>query len=110
MKSLKFFLIAFFSVSIAWASGSTASGTIGDRGTRPTPNSFSINTGNKDWVKFNNIEGRKVEFYFKDRTNVSNGLYKVDVNEIDQRVIDALKKSQINRSWQVIPAEEVEEK
>lgn len=108
MKNFKFILMAFFSFSIAWAGGSGGGATMGDRGTRPTPSSISVNTGNKDWVKFNNIEGRKVEFYFKDRTNVSNGLYKADVNEIDQRVINALKKSQVNRSWQVVPAEEVE--
>ena len=108
MKKIFSTLIILLCASNAWAGGS--GGGVSTGGTRPTPNNFSVNALKKDWVKFNNVDGRKVEFYFKDRANLNSGLYKVDVNEIDARVVEALQRSELNKSWQAIQAGESEQK
>lgn len=105
MKKIFTTVILLFCTANSWASGT---GGIATGGTRPTPSNFSVNTFNKDWVKLNNVEGRKVEFYFKDRANLNSGLYKVDVKEIDPRIVEALQRSELSKSWQPIKVEEAE--
>lgn len=99
MKMLLCFVTAILVVSNSWAGGAGSSST---GGTRPTPNSLNAKAQASDWVKFNSIEGRKVEFYYKDGEGASSGLYKADVNQINGRVVEALKKSKSNRSWEIV--------
>lgn len=102
MKNIYLILISLFmvSTSLAGGTGSTSTG-----GTRPTPNNFSLHLESVEMVKFKNVRGKEVEFYFKDRSRKVPELYQVNIEEIRSRYIEALKKSEAGKSWEIVPEE-----
>ncbi|WP_415063171.1 hypothetical protein [Bdellovibrio sp.] len=100
MKNLYLILVSLFvfSTSLAGGTGSTSTG-----GTRPTPNNFSLHLESVEMVKFRNVRGKQVEFYFKDKSRQTPDLYQVNIEEIRGRYIEALKKSEAAKTWEIVP-------